>query len=195
MPRYVYYFAATLAVLIALLLITERCPGQSIPATDKLHAAFLIEDHTPSETVLDKNYDDQSLLHLMQAESHRFNRYDVLPFQPLLLQYDRELIDNAVFELLLTEDLAYTIDRLRQMDNDRYRLSEFCRLARQNQIDCLIVITLTKGSKTNEYRCDYLDTASTQCVRYDTVTMTRNESQATLCRQLTRTLWKLAPKE
>lgn len=84
----------------------------------------------------------KQLSNAMEVQLTRLKNFQLVEFAELSKAFDDKLIDDAVFELLVTDDLKETLAKLDCLQTKTVQLSEYCKVGKEQKIDYLVDISI-----------------------------------------------------
>ena len=114
-------------------------------------------------------------------------------FDEVTSSIDDKLIDDAVFELIITNELTDTMRRLDDLATASGQLTSYCTTASELGIDYLVELTCQPHRRNLQITCRIIDTQTTHCLSTKTFTDVPNDpvgTSAETARRLIRQLWQ-----
>lgn len=124
----------------------------------------------------------------------RLPDFELIPFTDITEEIDRQLIDDAVFELLITNDLTATLAVLDNLETPTGRITQFCQTAHNTNVDYLIDITITPDRNNLHITYKLIDTKTSKCILAKSFYDAPNnptETAAQIAKRLIRSLWQI----
>jgi TolB-like protein len=88
--------------------------------------------------------------------------FQLANFQKVREKIDNSVVDEAVFELLVTDNLDNTLSRLADMETPQGRTAEYIRAARALQIQYLLSVKIRTANQRLLVTCDFINTADSK---------------------------------
>jgi len=85
---------------------------------------------------------DKQLSNAMHIQSTKLKDFELIEFAELSKAFNKQLVDDAVFELLVTDDLKHTLAKLDAMETKTTKLAEYCKTAKEVGIDYLVNVSI-----------------------------------------------------
>jgi len=85
---------------------------------------------------------DQHLAKAVLVQLTRLKNLELAEFTELSKALDKQLVDDAVFELLVTDDLKQTLAKLNALQTRIAKLTEYCKVAKDTGIDYLVDVSI-----------------------------------------------------
>ncbi len=117
-------------------------------ATGPVKVALLPVRQTPTRQ--SPGLSDEKLSAAIHVEFTKAADFQLVEFAEFQEQAQNQLVEDALFELLVTDDLAQTLQRLAALDTDAGRRQAYAHAARQLQIQYLAEVTLTEQRDRTE---------------------------------------------
>lgn len=87
---------------------------------------------------------DKQLSNAMLVQSTRLKGFELVEFIELSKAFNKQLVDDAVFELLVTDDLKHTLAKLDALETETTKLAEYCKTAKEVGIDYLVNVSILR---------------------------------------------------
>ena len=114
-------------------------------------------DMPDSSKLSDKQLSDAMIVHLARLKS-----YELAEFSELSKALDDNLIDDAVFELLVTDGLEDTLAKLHVLETETTRLAEYCKIGKELGVDYLVSISIEQDSSQLRATYKIIDSKTSQ---------------------------------
>lgn len=99
---------------------------------------------------------------LLRQRLTRTADFQLADFQEIRQKIDSSVVDDAVFELLVTDELDNTLSRLADMETPAGRTAEYIRAARTLEIHYLLSVKITTVNQRLLITCDFINTADSK---------------------------------
>jgi len=124
--------------MMMLALLISRAGAKSAKRTNKIVLLPVEQTNIPAGSKLSDKYLSSALL----AQLTRLKGFELVQFAELSEAFDNQLVDDAVFELLITDDLKHTLAKLNALETKTAMLAEYCRIGKDAGIDYLVDVSI-----------------------------------------------------
>jgi len=124
--------------------------------------------------------------------------FQIADFAELSKAFDDKLVDDAVFELLVTDDLKQTFTKLDAIEARSALLAEYCKAGKEQKINFLTDISIQQVSTQLKVTYKIIDTKTAKIVMVKSFYDVPNDPfgvSEEIAKRLVRSLWKLNNKE
>lgn len=181
-------------ILLSIMMLTLSVfGGQERPSQKKnLTVTFLPiqQQQADKQSVVDESLIETAF----RSQMKRLTGVTEVKYFELDEAMNRQLVDDAVFELLVTNDLKQTLNLLETLENKDAQQKHMCRIAAQNKIDYLVSIsTQTKQNKL-VISYDIIETQTHRSIECKIYTDVLNDPLGTvsdLAKYVVASLWKI----
>lgn len=140
---------------------------------------------------------DDQLADAILVQLLRLKNFQLAEFAELSKAFDDKLVDDAVFELLVTDDLKQTLAKLDSLQTKTVQLAEYCKVSKEQKIDFLVDISIQQNSTQLKVTYKIIDTKTTKVVIAKSFYEVSNDPDGVsdeITKRLVRSLWQLQNK-
>lgn len=137
---------------------------------------------------------NEQLTDTVLVQLHRLKNFQLAEFAELSKAFDDKIVDDAVFELLVTDDLKQTFAKLNAIEARSILLTEYCEVGKEQKIDFLADILIQQDSTQLKVTYKIINTKTAKIVIarsfYDVPNDPAGVSDE-ITKRLVRSLWQL----
>ena len=85
---------------------------------------------------------DEQLFDALTVQFTRLKNFELIGFAEFSKAYDKLFVDEAVFEILVTDDLNQTLDRFDCLEAKSTRMADYCKVGKVEGIDYIIDVSV-----------------------------------------------------
>ena len=140
---------------------------------------------------------DGQLADTMLVQVTKLNNFQLAEFTELSKAFDDKLVDDAVFELLVTDDLKQTFTKLDAIEARSALLVEYCEVSKGQKIDFLADISIQHNSTQLKVTYKIINTKTAKVIIAKSFYDVPNDPAGVsdeITKRLVRSLWKLQNK-
>jgi len=137
---------------------------------------------------------DARLFDAVTVQLTRLKNFELVGFAEFSKAYDKQFIDDAVFEILVTDDLDYTLDRLDCLGTKSSRLTEYCKVGKDEGIDYLVDVSVQQDLTQLRVIYRIMDTKAGRVVVAESFYDVQGDPIGTsdeIAKRVVRSLWQL----
>jgi TolB-like protein len=137
---------------------------------------------------------DKELSNAVITRLHAIRSFEYAEFAELSKSLDDNIVDDAVFELLLTDGLTHVLARLNALETNAGRLAEYCKIGRAMGIKYLIGVSVQRDSTQIRVTYRVIDIATGRIMAAKSFYDVPNDPVGVcdeIANRLIRSLWKL----
>ena len=128
----------------------------------------------------------------------RLENFQLAEFAELSKAFDDKLVDDAVFEILVTDDLKQTFAKIDAIKARSALLAEYCKVSKEQKIDFLVDISIQQDSTQLKVTYKIISTKTAKIIMAKSFYDVPNDSIGVsdeIVKRLIRNLWKLENKK
>jgi TolB-like protein len=134
----------------------------------------------------------------MITKLNRLTGNELIEFGRLSEAYEKQLVDDAVFELLVTDNLKHILAKLDALESRTARLAEYCKIGQEAGIDYLVDTSIQQDSMHLRVTYRIISTETSRIVLAKSFYDVPNDPVGVcdeIAKRLIRSLWKLEHNE
>jgi TolB-like protein len=128
----------------------------------------------------------------------RLETFDLVKFNTLSQAFDKQIVDDAVFELIVTDDLKHMLARLNALETKAAQLAEYCKVGNEVGIDHLVDISVQQDATQLRVTYKVIDTGTGRIVLAKSFYDVPNDPIGVgdeIAKRIVRTLWQLEDRK
>jgi len=140
---------------------------------------------------------DEQLVDTILVQLIRLENFQLAEFSELSNAFDDKLVDDAVFELLVTDDLKGTLTKLDSIEARSALLAEYCEVGKEQKIDFLVDILIQKDHTQLKVTYKVINTKTAKIVMAKSFYDVPNDPVGVsdeIAKKAIRSLWRLQNK-
>ena len=176
--------------IIILVLSVPLAIAKSIGSTQTVVLLPIEQTDIPANSRLSDGHLSNSVV----TQLSRLKGFELVGFAELSKAYDKHLVDEAVFELLVTDDLKHILAKLDALEKKAAKLIEYCKISKDTGIDYLVDTSVQQDSTKLRITYTVISTATNRIVSAKTFYDVPNDPIGVsdeIAKRLVRSLWKL----
>jgi TolB-like protein len=137
---------------------------------------------------------DRRLSEVVVTQLSRLKGFELVEFAELSKAFDDTIVDEAVFELLVTDDLKHTLVKLEDMETKGAKLVEYSKIGKEAGIDYLIDTSVRQDPTQLRITYKVITTETGRIVLAKSFSDVRNDPigvSGEIAKRLIRSLWRL----
>ena len=177
-------------IIITLTLFTSLANAWGTKRTKKVVLLPVEQTNIPASSKLS----NKQLSNAMEVQLTRLKNFQLAEFAQLSTALDDKIIDDAVFELLVTDDLKETLAKLDCLETRRPLLAEYCKVGQGQKIDYLVDVSIEQDSTQLRLTYYIIDTKTAKIALAKSFYDVPNDPTGVgdeIAKRLIRSLWKL----
>lgn len=189
MFRRVSQFVVVVAVIVAMIV-----SGRDVLAGGYDHghsvSVLLRQQEVPSRWQVGEEFFGDELRVLLG----KWGDWQLVPLVYVEQEIEQVLVDEAVFEILVTGDLVETLAHLEANENEAVMVEQYCRGARAIGVDMLVDVSIRELRSNMHVTYRVIDTSDGCCVAAKSFWYGPNlpgGADVMISRRLERTLWQV----